>query len=84
MADTRGSALSKWTVVQSNIDLATAAATDGADVKGISGYETASVSVTSNGWVQVTAKQYVTSIGNGRTKYYTVTHNLNSNTVMMK
>jgi hypothetical protein len=84
MAATGGSALSKWTVVQSNIDLATAAATDGAAVKGISGYDSASFSVTANGWVQLTAKQYVTSIGNGSATSYTVTHNLNSNDVMVQ
>ena len=78
MSANGGSALAKWTVVQSNIDLATAAATDGASVKGISGYDSADFDVNANGWVQLATKQYVTSIGNGSATSYTVTHNLNS------
>jgi hypothetical protein len=77
-------ALTDWTRVQSNIDLATAAATDGASVKGISGYDSADFAVNANGWVQLAAKQYVTSIGNGSATSYTVTHNLNSKDVMVQ
>ena len=84
MSASGGSALAKWTVVQSNIDLATAAATDGASVKGISGYDSADFAVNANGWVQLAAKQYVTSIGNGSATSYTVTHNLNSKDVMVQ
>jgi len=84
MAASGGSALSKWTVVQSNIDLATAAATDGASVKGISGYDSADFAVNANGWVQLATKQYVTSIGNASATSYTVTHNLNSFDVMVQ
>ena len=84
MAASGGSALSKWTVVQSNIDLATAAATDGASVKGISGYDSADFNVNANGWVQLATKQYVTSIGNGSATSYTVTHNLNSKDVIVQ
>ncbi len=84
MAASGGSALSKWTVVQSNIDLATAAATDGASVKGISGYDSADFDVNTNGWVQLATKQYVTSIGNASATSYTVTHNLNSKDVMVQ
>ena len=84
MAASGGSALSKWTVVQSNIDLATAAATDGTSVKGISGYDSADFNVNANGWVQLATKQYVTSIGNGSATSYTVTHNLNSKDVIVQ
>lgn len=84
MAASGGSALSKWTVVQSNIDLATAAATDGGSVKGISGYDSADFNVNANGWVQLATKQYVTSIGNGSATSYTVTHNLNSKDVIVQ
>ena len=84
MAASGGSALSKWTVVQSNIDLATAAATDGGSVKGISGYDSADFAVNANGWVQLATKQYVTSIGNGSATSYTVTHNLNSKDVIVQ
>ena len=84
MAASGGSALAKWTVVQSNIDLATAAATDGAAVKGISGYDSADFAVNTNGWVQLATKQYVTSIGNGSATSYTVTHNLNSKDVIVQ
>ena len=76
--------LSDWTRVQSNIDLATAAATDAAAVKGISGYDSADFAVTANGWVQLATKQYVTSIGNASATSYTVTHNLNSKDVMVQ
>jgi len=84
MSASGGSALAKWTVVQSNIDLATAAATDGASVKGISGYDSADFAVNTNGWVQLATKQYVTSIGNASATSYTVTHNLNSKDVMVQ
>jgi hypothetical protein len=84
MSANGGSALAKWTVVQSNIDLATAAATDGASVKGISGYDSADFDVNANGWVQLATKQYVTSIGNGSATSYTVTHNLNSKDVIVQ
>jgi len=77
-------ALSDWTTVQSNIDLATAAATDGGSVKGISGYDSADFAVNSNGWVQLATKQYVTSIGNASATSYTVTHNLNSKDVIVQ
>ena len=84
MSASGGSALAKWTVVQSNIDLATAAATDGTSVKGISGYDSADFDVNANGWVQLATKQYVTSIGNGSATSYTVTHNLNSKDVIVQ
>ena len=84
MSASGGSALAKWTVVQSNVDLATAAATDGTSVKGISGYDSADFAVTANGWVQLATKQYVTSIGNASATSYTVTHNLNSKDVMVQ
>ena len=76
--------LSDWTRVQSNIDLATAAATDAGSVKGISGYDSADFTVNANGWVQLATKQYVTSIGNGSATSYTVTHNLNSKDVIVQ
>ena len=76
--------LSDWTRVQSNIDLATAAATDAGAVKGISGYDSADFTVNANGWVQLATKQYVTSIGNGSATSYTVTHNLNSKDVIVQ
>jgi hypothetical protein len=41
----------KWTTVQNNIGIATAAATDGAAVKGIAGFDSDNFSVTTNGWV---------------------------------
>ena len=84
MAASGGSALSKWTVVQSNIDIATAAATDGATVKGISGYDSADFAVNANGWVQLATKTFVASIGNGSATSYTVTHNLNSFDVIVQ
>lgn len=84
MAASGGSALSKWTVVQSNIDIATAAATDGATVKGISGYDSADFAVNANGWVQLATKTFTASIGNGSATSYTVTHNLNSFDVIVQ
>ena len=84
MAASGGSAISKWTIVQSNLDLATAAATDGAAVKGISGYDSADFSVNANGWVQLATKQFVASIGDGTNTSYTVTHNLGSKDVIVQ
>ena len=51
-----GSALANWTVVQSNIDIATAAATSGAAVKGIAGYDSADFTVDTTGYVQLAVK----------------------------
>ena len=79
-----GSQLADWTVVQANLDLATAAATDGASVKGISGYDSADFDVNANGWVQLATKQYVASIGNGSATSYAVVHNLNSLDVIVQ
>ena len=84
MAASGGSAISKWTIVQSNIDLAGAGATDGATVKGISGYDSADFSVTANGWVQLATKQFTASIGDGTNTSYTVTHNLGSKDVIVQ
>ena len=84
MSASGGSALAKWTVVQSNIDLATAAATDGASVKGISGYDSADFAVNANGWVQLATKQYGATIGNGSATSYAVVHNLNSLDVIVQ
>jgi len=84
MAANGGSALSKWTVVQSNIDIATAAATSGAAVKGIAGYDSADFTVDATGYVQLQTKTYATSIGNGSATSYTVTHSLNSFDVVVQ
>jgi len=51
MSASGGSTLAKWTTVQNNIGIATAAATDGAAVKGIAGFDSDNFSVTTNGWV---------------------------------
>jgi len=44
-------ALASWTVVQNNIGVATAGATDGATTKGIAGFNSAHFNVTANGYV---------------------------------
>ena len=79
-----GSALANWTVVQSNIDIATAAATSGAAVKGIAGYDSADFTVDTTGYVQLVTKAFKASIGNGSALSYTVTHNLNSFDVIVQ
>ena len=84
MAANGGSALSKWTVVQSNVDIATAAATSGAAIKGISGYDSADFTVDAAGWVQLAPKSFKSSIGNGSATSYTVTHNLNTFDVIVQ
>jgi len=83
MAASGGSALSKWTVVQSNVDLATAAATPAAAITGISSYDSADFAVTS-GYVTLAPKSFKTSIGDGTATSYTVTHSLNSFDVIVQ
>ena len=73
-----GSALANWTVVQSNIDIATAAATSGAAVKGIAGYDSADFTVDTTGYVQLQTKTFAGSIGDASSTALTVTHGLNS------
>ena len=84
MAASGGSALSKWTVVQSNVDIATAAATSGAAVKGIAGYDSADFTVDTTGYVQLAVKTFKGSVGNGAALSYTVTHSLNSFDVIVQ
>jgi|TARA_B100001287_G_scaffold61068_1_gene49107 hypothetical protein len=74
-------ALASFTIVQSNIDLATAAATAGATVKGISGYDSNNFSVTS-GFVSL--KKFSASIGDGSNTSYTVNHALGSRDVIVQ
>jgi len=74
-------ALASFTIVQSNVDLATAAATSGATVKGISGYDSNNFSVTS-GFVSL--KKFSASIGDGSNTSYTVNHALGSRDVIVQ
>ena len=56
IAEVDGAAsLAEWTVVQNNIGIASAAATDGATVKGIAGFDSATFDVSATGWAQVKA-----------------------------
>ena len=74
-------ALADFTIVQSNVDLATAAATSGAAVKGISGYDSNNFSVT-GGFVSL--KKFSASIGDGSNTSYTVNHALGSRDVIVQ
>ena len=74
-------ALTSFTIVQSNVDLATAAATSGATVKGISGYDSNNFSV-SGGFVSL--KKFSASIGDGSNTSYTVNHALGSRDVIVQ
>ena len=74
-------ALTDFTIVQSNVDLATAAATSGATVKGISGYDSNNFSV-SGGFVSL--KKFSASIGDGSNTSYTVNHALGSRDVIVQ
>ena len=74
-------ALTSFTIVQSNVDLATAAATSGATVKGISGYDSNNFSVT-GGFVSL--KKFSASIGDGSNTSYTVNHALGSRDVIVQ
>lgn len=76
-----GGSLSDFTIVQSNVDLATAAATAGAAVKGISGYDSNNFSV-SSGFVSL--KKFSASIGDGSNTSYTVNHALGSRDVIVQ
>ena len=74
-------ALADFTIVQSNVDLATAAATSGAAVKGISGYDSNNFSV-SSGFVSL--KKFSANIGDGSNTTYTVNHALGSRDVIVQ
>ena len=74
-------ALTSFTIVQSNVDLATAAATSGATVKGISGYDSNNFSVAS-GFVSL--KRFSANIGDGSNTSYTVNHALGSRDVIVQ
>lgn len=78
-----GASLSDFTIVQSNVDLATAAATSGAAVKGISGYDSEDFSVTA-GFVSLATKTYKALIGNGALTTIPVTHGLNSQDLIIQ
>jgi hypothetical protein len=78
-----GGSLSDFTIVQSNVDLATAAATSGAAVKGISGYNSEDFSVNA-GFVSLETKTYKALIGNGTLTTIPVTHGLNSQDLIIQ
>ena len=73
--------LADFIIVQSNVDFATAAATSGATVKGISGYDSNNFSV-SGGFVSL--KKFSASIGDGSNTSYTVNHALGSRDVIVQ
>ena len=83
IAANTGGALADFTIVQSNVDLATAAATSGATIKGISGYDSADFSVTA-GFVSLATKTYKALIGNGTLTTIPVTHGLNSQDLIIQ
>lgn len=83
IAANTGGTLADFTIVQSNVDLATAAATSGAAVKGISGYDSADFSVTA-GFVSLETKTYKALIGNGTLTTIPVTHGLNSQDLIIQ
>jgi len=83
IAANTGGTLADFTIVQSNVDLATAAATAGAAVKGISGYDSADFSV-SSGFVSLATKTYKALIGNGTLTTIPVIHGLNSQDLIIQ
>jgi len=56
-------AVSAFTVVQSGQSIATAAATDGAAIKGVAGFDSATFTVSATGWVQSVVYSGTTNIG---------------------
>jgi len=61
--DNPGATFANWVVVQSGQDIATAGASDGATVKGIAGFDSATFTVTGNGWVQSKSYTGGTNLG---------------------
>lgn len=61
--DNPGATFANWVVVQSGQDIAGEAATDGAAVKGIAGFNSAHFSVTANGWVSSDIYAGTTNVG---------------------
>jgi len=53
VANNAGNDASKWVVVQSGQDIASAASTDALAVKGIAGFDSEHFTVTTNGWAQL-------------------------------
>lgn len=81
IAASTGGTLADFTIVQNNIDFATAAATAGAAVTGISSYDSNNFSV-SSGFVSL--KKFSASIGDGTNISYVVNHALNSRDVIVQ
>ena len=81
MTASGGSSLAKWTTVQNNIGVATAAATDGAAVKGISGFDSQAFDVSSDGWVQ---QNITMAFDLGAALSTAVTHSWNTKDVMVQ
>ena len=74
---------SDWTEVNKNIDIATAAATTGTPIIGISGYSSHFFDVDATGFVQ-TNTGYVASIGNASSVAFVVNHAMGSRDVIVQ
>jgi hypothetical protein len=78
-------ALSNYTVVQADANIAGADTSDGATQKGVAGFDSANFDVTPNGWVQLNSNlSFAGTYPSTTTNTWTVAHGLGTRDVMVQ
>ena len=78
-------AVSAYTVVQADANIAGEGASDGATQKGVAGFDSANFDVTANGWVQLSSNlSFAGTYPSTTTNTWTVAHGLGTRDVMVQ